>query len=123
MKYLQAAYLLVYNSDSNSVYQYIAYITFPRATCLLHASLGKLSSTSTLHIPNTRLLRASLVLPQHIYSNIPAVKRGVHVKGDNTLTIACNCHAWWWWQWWWQWWRRGCDEWGVEDDVDDRAQS
>jgi hypothetical protein len=64
MKYLRVAHLLVYYSDSNSIYQYIVYITFPRATRLLRASLGKLSSTSTLHIPNTRLLRASLVLPQ-----------------------------------------------------------
>jgi hypothetical protein len=60
MKYLWAAHPLVYYSNSNSIYQYIVYITFPRAARLLRASLGKLSSMSTLHMPNTRLLRASL---------------------------------------------------------------
>jgi hypothetical protein len=83
MKYLRVAHLLVYNSDSNSVYQYIAYITFPRATRLLRASLGKLSSMSTLHIPNTRLLHSSLVLPQRIYPNIPAGVATLFQKDKN----------------------------------------
>jgi hypothetical protein len=64
MKYIWAAHLLVYYSDSNSIYWYIVYITFPGVTPLLCASPGKLSSISTLHIFNTHLLHASPVLPQ-----------------------------------------------------------
>jgi hypothetical protein len=69
MKYLRAVHLLVYNSDSNSVYQYIAYITFPRAT---------------------RLLRVSLVLPQRIYPNIPAVITSYTLSEQRNTPIEYN---------------------------------
>jgi hypothetical protein len=74
MKYLRAAHLLVYNSASNSDYQYIAYITFPRAARLLRATLGKLSTTSTLHMLNTTSTSCNPSTSTALYTNVPAVK-------------------------------------------------
>jgi hypothetical protein len=74
MKYLRAAHLLVYNSDSDSDYQYIAYIIFPRAACLLYATLGKLSTMSTLHMLNIMSTSCNPSTSTALYTNIPAVR-------------------------------------------------